>query len=53
VHRVREDVEEVAWIGAERKAERRRTTGRNPRSSTAALGVEARQILDVILDAVH
>jgi hypothetical protein len=53
VHRIRNSVNEAAWIGVEREAERRRTTGRNSRSSNEAIGGEARRIVDAISDAVH
>jgi hypothetical protein len=53
VHRTRGAVNDAAGIGVERKAPRRRATGRNARSGNAAIGVEACRIVDDISHAVH
>jgi hypothetical protein len=53
VRLLRDGVGEAAWIGVERKATRRRATGGNSRSGNAAIGVEARRIVDAISKMVH
>jgi len=53
VHRLRDRVKEAAWIVVERKATRRRATARTTSSGNAAIGDEARRIVDAISEAVH
>jgi hypothetical protein len=53
VHRLRDSVNEAVWIVVERKATRRRATACTSRSGNAAIGDEARRIVDDISEAVH
>ncbi len=53
MHRRRSSVDKAVWFGFERKAPRRRATGRNARSGNAAIGGETDRIVDAISTAMH